>query len=267
MDAPTPATEGPDLQHPDRVTVEKLQLLHDYLVVRPLAVPSKKGRFHMPETASERERSHRGVVLAIGPGDFNEPGTARVPMSIRVDDLVFFGKFSGTEEEVGGHTVLVMRESECRMSVAAGAYRIVSHEDARFDHLVEDWCEICHGIPLEQAAREQLALEREQLLVGKRPGLDAPPDAAELQRQALDLLGTWEPTVEGVNEMIGEINQTRGVTPLPIVVTAVLEDRRPCAGEGFGPCLFMQRKYQTAHGPIWLGLRCGHWHRAVVIEP
>lgn len=130
---------------PSAVTVDKLRILHDFLVVRPLAAPSKKlgSLMHMPGTATERERSSRGIVLVVGPGDWNEAGTARVPMTAQVGDLVFFGKYAGTEEEVGGKTVLVMREPECRMSVPAGDFTVVAHEDSKHDHLAEDYCDIC----------------------------------------------------------------------------------------------------------------------------
>jgi chaperonin GroES len=134
-----PPTEplGPDVDHPNRITIEKLKILHDYLVVRPLAVPSKLigGRMLMPDTAGERERSHRGIVLGTGPGDFNEPGTALVPMTLDPGDLVFFGKYSGTEERIGPHVVLVMREAECRFCVPAGRYELVDHpEDSKLAH-------------------------------------------------------------------------------------------------------------------------------------
>lgn len=134
-----------DVNDPTAVTIAKLKILHDYLVVRPLAPPSKKqgSLMHMPGTAAERERSSRGIVLVVGPGDWNEPGTARMPMSIAVGDLVFFGKYAGTEEEIGGAKVLVMREPECRMSVPAGAFQVVTHESAALDHLVEDYCDVC----------------------------------------------------------------------------------------------------------------------------
>lgn len=127
------------------VTVEKLRILHDFLVVRPLAAPSKKlgSLMHIPGTAAERERSSRGIVLVVGPGDWNEPGTARMPMSVQVGDLVFFGKYAGTQEEIAGADVLVMREPECRMSVPAGDFQLVAHENPKHDHLVEDYCEIC----------------------------------------------------------------------------------------------------------------------------
>jgi chaperonin GroES len=153
--------------HPKRVTVEKLKILHDYVVVRPLAQPSRAGAVHIPESASARERSHCGIVLAVGPGDWNEPGTARVPMALAAGDLVYFGKYSGTEEELDDRTVLVMRESEVRLTVGAGDFAIVEHENPKLDHLVEQWCEVCDGLPLEEAAARRLALEREQLVAGK----------------------------------------------------------------------------------------------------
>lgn len=258
------AATGPDVNHADAVRVEKLRILHDYVVVRPLAVPSKKhgGMIHLAETSQERERSHRGIVLQLGPGDWNEPGTARVPMSVQVGDLVFFGKFAGTEEEIGGRGVLVMRESECRMSVPAGAFQVVEHNNPKLDHLVEDWCEVCHGIPLEQAAKEALALEREALLVGKRPGVDG-AEALELDKDIRTGSAPSvfrEPTVADVNVEIAQLGLV-----LP-VVTGVTEQKRPCGGDDGIDCRFMQRKYQTADGPIWLGLRCGHWHKALFVE-
>lgn len=261
------APAGPDVNHPEAVTVHKLRILHDYLVVRPLAVPSKArgSLLHMPDNASERERSHRGVVMQLGPGDWNEPGTARVPMSVQAGDLVFFGKFAGTEEEIGGQTVLVMRESECRMSVPADTFLVVSHDNPKLDHLIEDWCEVCHGIPLEQAAKETLALEREAALVGRRPGI-----VEQMTNEGS--IGTGPdrnaPSVEEVNASIGPLNAVRterGLSTVVPFVTAALDDRRPCVGDSV-PCSFMQRKYETADGPIWLGLRCGHWHCALSVE-
>jgi chaperonin GroES len=159
----TPAAAGPDPQHPDRVTVDRLQVFFDFLIVRALATSAKNagGVMFIPDTAGERERSQRGIVLAVGPGDWNEAGTALVPMNVQVGDLVFFGKYAGTEEELDGERVLVMRESELRFCVRDGRYRLVEHDDHRFDHLVEDWCPVCHGVPVEQAAAERLALERE----------------------------------------------------------------------------------------------------------
>lgn len=158
---------GPNINHPKRVRTESLKVLHDYLVVRPLAVPDRKhgSLMVMPGTASARDRSSSGIVVATGPGDWNETGTARVPMSIHVGDLAFFGKYAGTDEEFEGESVLVMREAECRLAVPAGDFELVVHEDPRLNHLIETWCEVCHGAD----ARQELAAAREELLVGRRP--------------------------------------------------------------------------------------------------
>lgn len=282
----TSAPQGPDPTHPHRVTLEKLQVLHDYLVIRPLAPPSKKAGalLFMAETAAERERSHRGVVLAIGPGDWNEEGTARTPMSIAPGALVFFGKYAGTEEEIGGGSVIVMREAECRFCVPAGHYDVVQHpENPKLAHLVEDWCDVCYGVPTEKAKTE-LEAERAALVAQQnavctcghyadkhahRTGPCSDCDTCmEFKDGGVDelapaltpaqvdyVLQRREPTVAEVNAAIAELRLFN-----PPVVTAVLEDRRPCASEG---CLFMQRKYQTADGPIWIGLRCGHWREAI----
>jgi chaperonin GroES len=257
LEAPqTSAPIGPDPNHPDRITVDRIAVLHDYIVVRPLAQSSRKAGslMHMPEIAQERERSHRGIVLAVGPGDFNEPGTARVPMSVQVGDLVFYGKFSGTEEELGGRTVLVMRESELRL--CAQHYRIVEHENPKFDHLVEDWCDICHGQPIEQAAAERLELERAQLMV---------------QRTAVcscGHIGDRHAHVTGPCSDCGCMLFNDGTLPAtPAAADKPLEEamKRPCAEPG---CLFMQHlstRVNVESGqlqPTWIGLRCGHEHPA-----
>lgn len=155
---------GPNPNHPKRVTPQTLRLQHDYVLVRPLAPPVKKAGalMFMPESAGERERNSRGVVLAVGPGDYNQMGTTRLPMGVEVDDLVFFGKYAGTEEEFDGQRLLCMREVEIRLTVPAGHYELVEHEDPRLYHLAEDWCDVCYGDP-EAEAKTRLEEAREQL--------------------------------------------------------------------------------------------------------
>lgn len=278
---------GPNLQDPDRVTVEKLKVLHDYIVVRSLAVPSKMAGalLHMPDTAGEREKSHRGIVIAMGPGDFNEPGTALVPMTLEVGDLVFFGKYAGTEERVGTDVVLVMREQECRFCVPEGKYKLVTHDDPKLDHLVEDYCEVCHGVPEEQAAAERLALEREarQLQLhtlcatcahaGDRHAhgtgschdcecqgftqTPAPlPEFPSLVREA------GQSEIDEVNEQLLDLDRRNklgstwpSIGETMFAVTAVSDDRRPCSQPG---CLLMQRRVTVNDREVWVGLRCGH---------
>jgi len=48
------------------------------------------------------------VVLAVGPGKLDNNGNI-IPMSVKKDDLVFFGKFSGVD---AGNDVIVLREDD-----------------------------------------------------------------------------------------------------------------------------------------------------------
>lgn len=270
---------GPAVDHPSRVTVEKLKLLHDYLAIEPLAAPSKKGRVFMPDASSERERSHRGIVLAMGPGDFNEAGTALLPMTCDVGDLVFFGKYAGTVEEFGGREILVMRERELRLRISEGGYEVIRHaEKPKLSHLVEDWCEVCHGVPEEEAKRfleQQQAAEAAKLTLlddqvcscghtgaqhahrtgpcrkcddclsfrGAAPELAAAAVASAAQRVSEDEIAALQAAL------------TAADVQAPIITVEDATRKCPAAG---GRCFFMQRMVTTIQGEFWVGPSCGH---------
>ena len=67
------------------------------------------GGIVLPETA--KEKPQKGTVLAIGPGDRNDKGE-RIPMDVKVGDVVLFAKYSGTEVKIDGKKLLIMRESD-----------------------------------------------------------------------------------------------------------------------------------------------------------
>jgi chaperonin GroES len=67
------------------------------------------GGIVLPETA--KEKPQQGKVLAAGPGDRNEKGE-RIPMDVKVGDLILFAKYSGTEVKMEGKKLLIMRESD-----------------------------------------------------------------------------------------------------------------------------------------------------------
>ena len=58
----------------------------------------------IPDTA--KEKPQKGKVLAVGTGKIDEP------MTVKVGDTVLYGKYSGTEINVDGTDVLIMRESD-----------------------------------------------------------------------------------------------------------------------------------------------------------
>ena len=63
----------------------------------------------IPDNAAEKP--DQGKVLAVGPGRRNEKGD-RVPMELKVGDLVLFGKYSGQTVKVDGKELLVMKEED-----------------------------------------------------------------------------------------------------------------------------------------------------------
>ena len=67
------------------------------------------GGIVLPETA--KEKPQQGKVLAVGPGDRNDKGE-RIPMDVKVGDLILFAKYSGTEVKMEGKKLLIMRESD-----------------------------------------------------------------------------------------------------------------------------------------------------------
>ncbi len=88
----------------------KLRPLDDHVVVRPAEQEEKtEGGIVLPDTA--KDKPQRGEVIAVGPGKLL-PNGDRSPVSLKVGDMVLFGKYSGTEIKVEGEEYTVMRESE-----------------------------------------------------------------------------------------------------------------------------------------------------------
>jgi chaperonin GroES len=88
----------------------KMQPLADRLVVKPIAREEvTKGGIVLPDTA--KEKPQEGEVLAAGPGRMTEDGK-RVPMDVKVGDIVIYTKYGGTELKVEGEELMILRESD-----------------------------------------------------------------------------------------------------------------------------------------------------------
>jgi len=88
----------------------KLNPLDDRVVVKPLeAEEMTAGGIVLPETAKERQQ--RGRVVAVGPGRLLDSGE-RSTVSVKVGDEVLFGKYGGTDIEIDGDDVKILRESD-----------------------------------------------------------------------------------------------------------------------------------------------------------
>ncbi len=87
-----------------------LRPLDDRIVVEPLEAEEKTaGGIVLPDTA--KEKPQRGTVLAVGPGKLLDSGQ-RAEVSVSVGDEVIFGKYSGSEVEVDGKELKILRESD-----------------------------------------------------------------------------------------------------------------------------------------------------------
>lgn len=84
--------------------------LHDRVLVRP-AQPEEvtSGGIIIPDTA--KEKPMQGEVVAVGAGKHNDEGKL-IAMQVQPGDKVLYGKYSGTEINVSGEDLLIMRESD-----------------------------------------------------------------------------------------------------------------------------------------------------------
>ena len=88
----------------------KIRPLDDRVVVEPMAAEeTTAGGILLPDNAQEKPQ--RGTVVAVGPGKLLDSGE-RGSLSVSVGDEVIFGKYGGTEIEVDGHDVKILRESD-----------------------------------------------------------------------------------------------------------------------------------------------------------
>ena len=88
----------------------KLKPLDDRVVVQSLdAEDVTAGGIVLPDSA--KEKPQRGKILAVGPGRLLESGD-RCEISVVIGDEVLFGKYGGTDIEVEGVEVKILRESD-----------------------------------------------------------------------------------------------------------------------------------------------------------
>jgi len=84
--------------------------LDDRVVIEPMAAEeTTAGGIVLPDAAQEKPQ--RGTVVAVGPGKLLESGE-RGELSVSVGDEVIYGKYGGTEIEVDGRDVKILRESD-----------------------------------------------------------------------------------------------------------------------------------------------------------
>jgi chaperonin GroES len=82
---------------------------HDYILIEPeTAKERSEGGIYLPEQS--REKQQQGKVLAVGPGALDSG--VRIPPDVNVGDTVLFSKFSGTDLDVDGKSVLLVHDHD-----------------------------------------------------------------------------------------------------------------------------------------------------------
>ncbi len=84
--------------------------LNDHVLVKRLEQESvSKGGIIIPDTA--KEKPAKGRVIAVGSGKHDKAGK-RMPIEIKVDEIVLFGKYSGSEVKLNNEDYIILREDD-----------------------------------------------------------------------------------------------------------------------------------------------------------
>lgn len=82
-----------------------IQPLGDRVLIEPDAPETKTASgIIIPDTA--KEKPLKGTVIAAGKGKKDEP------ITVKKGDKVLFGKYSGTEIQIEGKDLLIMKEAD-----------------------------------------------------------------------------------------------------------------------------------------------------------
>jgi chaperonin GroES len=96
--------------------------LHDRVLVRRLEdQETTQGGIIIPDTA--KDKPQEGEVMTVGKGKIKEDGNV-IPLEVKPGDRVLFGKYSGTDINIGGEEYLIMREEEVLGITAKSSKRV-----------------------------------------------------------------------------------------------------------------------------------------------
>lgn len=88
----------------------KIKPLADRLVIERIEQDTKTaGGIIIPDTAKEKPK--QGIVIAVGEGAKDQNGK-RIPVDVKVGDIVLFTQWAGSEIKMDGKEYLVLKESD-----------------------------------------------------------------------------------------------------------------------------------------------------------
>lgn len=87
--------------------------LGDRVIVKPMSEHERgqktKSGIYIPETV-EKERSEKGIVVAVGAGKMSDEGKL-LPMHVKVGDQILFTKYGPDEVKLDGEDYFILSES------------------------------------------------------------------------------------------------------------------------------------------------------------
>jgi chaperonin GroES len=90
--------------------MSKLVPLGDRVVIKPSPKEEvSRGGIVLPDTV--KEKPVEGEIIAVGAGKLTDDGT-RLPMDVKVGDVVIYSKYAGTEFKDKDEELVIMRESD-----------------------------------------------------------------------------------------------------------------------------------------------------------
>jgi chaperonin GroES len=93
-----------------------LKPLDDRVVVEPTEAEEKTaGGILLPDTA--KQKPQQGKIVAVGPGKMSDEGN-RIALAVKVGDIVLYGKYSGSDVEVNGKELKILRETDLLAKLA-----------------------------------------------------------------------------------------------------------------------------------------------------
>ena len=88
----------------------KLRPLQDRVIVKQQEAEEKtKTGIFLPDAA--KEKPTKGKVIAVGPGRLDDNGKP-MELPVRNGDTVYYGQYSGTEVEIDGQKLVILREQD-----------------------------------------------------------------------------------------------------------------------------------------------------------
>ena len=88
----------------------QLRPLGDRVLVKPEKAEQKTAS-GLYISSGAQEKPQRGEVIAVGAGKLDDKGE-RIPVNVKVGDVVIYGKYGGNEVKIDGEEYLLMRDSD-----------------------------------------------------------------------------------------------------------------------------------------------------------